>query len=116
MGGRMEESGERTLRAKYLDWCSARVAERFLDLSGEEIWALAHPTSPEGPDPSMGLALPGPDDESYRVLVQRATEALLARMSLPSFEAWRREYERSPAQFDAEMLGFWREPSDEAGD
>lgn len=112
----MEESGERTLRAKYLDWCSARVAERFLDLSAEEIWALAHPASAEAPDATTGVDLPGPDEESYRVLVQRATEALLARMSLPSFEEWQREYDRSPAQFDAEMLGFWREASGGAGD
>jgi hypothetical protein len=105
----MEEAGERTLRAKYLDWCSARVAERFLDLSSEEIWALAHPERGESSDPTEGL--PAPTDESYRVLVQRATEALLGQMSLPSYEEWRVEYERSPAHYDAEMLGFWRDPS-----
>jgi hypothetical protein len=105
----MEEAGERTLRAKYLDWCSARVAERFLDLSAEEIWELAHPERGEGPESYPGL--PAPTDASYRALVQRATEALLGQMSLPGFEDWRREYERSPARFDAEMLGFWRDPN-----
>jgi hypothetical protein len=101
----MGEADERTLRAKYLDWCSARVAERFLDLSAEEIYTLAHPA--EGQETtSTGPAL---SDESYRVLVQRATEALLGRMSLPAFADWRREYEASPARFEAEMLGFWKD-------
>jgi hypothetical protein len=103
----MADAGERTLRAKYLDWCSARVAERFLDLSPEEIWALSRPAEEEG----EAVSMPAPGEESYRVLVQRATEALLAEMSLPPFEEWRREYAASPGRFDAEMLGFWRDVS-----
>jgi hypothetical protein len=105
----MDEADERTLRAKYLDWCSARVAERFLDLSAEEIYALAQPSS----EPSSSL--PSPAEASYRVLVQRATEALLGQLSLPVFEEWRRQYEASPAVFDAEMLGFWRDASGGGG-
>ncbi len=104
----MDGAGERTLRAKYLDWCSARVAERFLDLSPEEIYTLARPeggAEPSGPPPSP----PHPADESYRVLVQRATESLLQRMSLPEFEEWRVAYVASPARYDAEMLGFWKD-------
>lgn len=100
---------EGRLRAKYLDWCSARVAERFLDLSAEEIYALSHPAGTETGEASVQV--PPPGDESYRVLVQRATEALLSDMSLPRFEEWRREYEVSPERFDAEMLGFWRDPN-----
>jgi hypothetical protein len=111
MAGRMDEADERTLRAKYLDWCSARVAERFLDLSPEEIYSLAQP--PEDRDPASGL--PSPVEESYRVLVQRATEALLGRMSLPAFSEWVREYEASPVRFDAEMLGFWKDSSGGGG-
>jgi hypothetical protein len=110
MAGRMDAGDERTLRAKYLDWCSARVAERFLDLSAEEIYALAHPATG---DPSGSL--PAPGEESYRVLVQRATEVLLERMSLPVFGEWREQYEASPAAFDAEMLGFWRDSSGGGG-
>lgn len=34
---------ERVLRAKYLDWCSARIAERFLELTPDQIYELAHP-------------------------------------------------------------------------
>lgn len=50
----MDEAGVRTLRAKYLDWCSARIAERFLDLSPEEIYELAHAV------PSGGAVQEGP--------------------------------------------------------
>jgi hypothetical protein len=103
----MDEADEQTLRAKYLDWCSARVAERFLDLSAEEIYALAQPSAASEPSSSRGSG----GEASYRVLVQRATEALLGRMSLPAFEEWCRQYEESPAAFDAEMLGFWRDSS-----
>jgi len=112
----MDEADERILRAKYLDWCSARVAERFLDLSAEEIYSLAHGEAEGGPDDPAGAErIPPPDSDSYRVLVQRVTEQLLGRMSLPSFEAWRTEYSASPGRFDAEMLGFWRDPSGGGG-
>jgi hypothetical protein len=107
--GRMDESAERTLRAKYLDWCSARVAERFLDLSPEEIYVLASPPDAEGGEPSPSL--PPSETETYRTLVQRATEALLDEMSLPPFEDWCAAYRDSPGRYDAEMLGFWREVS-----
>jgi hypothetical protein len=116
----MDEADEKTLRAKYLDWCSARIAERILDLGVEEIYALAHSRPPgeggvggEGPGSVAGPSSAG--EESYRVLVQRATEALLERMALPPYQEWRKEYESSPARFDAEILGFWRESSGGGG-
>lgn len=113
---RMEQSGERTLRAKYLDWCSARLAERFLDLSPEEIYELAQPAHAGGgevPERGRGAALPHPTDESYRTLVQRVTESLLERSSLPTFEQWADAYGQTPARFEAELLGFWEELVDE---
>ncbi|MFW6206919.1 MAG: hypothetical protein ACOC5J_03190 [Gemmatimonadota bacterium] len=131
MGG----SGEDRLRAKYLDWCSARLAERFLDLTPEEIYALAQPGTgpgegapgdPEaeagsggvvggagGGEPGGGagprVSLPYPTEEGYRTLVQRVTEALLRRTSLPTFEQWSVAYRESPDRFEAELLGFWRD-------
>lgn len=108
----MSESGSAGLRGKYLDWCSARVAERFLDLTPEEIYELARPSEGSGgPHPSQPIT---PLDESYRALVQRATDALLGRMSLPTFEQWSRAYAEDPSRFDAEMLGFWVEASGES--
>lgn len=114
----MDQSGDGTLRAKYLDWCSARLAERFLDLSPEEIYEMARP--PGGgvrAEPSQGGALatlPPPAGESYRELVQRVTESLLGRVSLPTFEQWSVAYAESPGRFDAELLGFWKELAEES--
>lgn len=131
----MEGSPESTLRAKYLDWCSARLAERFLDLSPEEIYALARPEgggsrevgepgAGEGSGPSSAVEavapptsppgrprgrLPHPTEEGYRTLVQRVTEALLRRTSLPTYEQWAEAYAESPERFEAELLGFWKD-------
>lgn len=114
----------RILRAKYLDWCSARVADRFLDLTPDEIYELAHDALAEdvasvaggvSPDSAEMSPPPGAHSwlevgaESYRSLVQRATEALSARIDLPSFEEWSTAYAEAPEEFDREMLGFWRE-------
>lgn len=126
----MDGSGDSELRAKYLDWCSARLAERFLDLSPEEIYALARPESSVEPSDSetgdagmstgpsasvrpapshVAPSLPRPTDEGYRALVQRVTEALLRRTSLPTFEQWAEAYAESPERFEAELLGFWKD-------
>src|SRR5512141_1263623 len=98
----------RVLRAKYLDWCSARLADRFLRLTPDEIYELAErahaPGAPlETPDRAAGAEL------SYRSLVERVTEALAARMQLPTFEEWSAAYAEAPEQFEEDLLGLWRE-------
>lgn len=98
----MDEGAGSTLRAKYLDWCSARITERFLALEPEEIYAMARPA--ESAEAGLWSLTGG---ESYRVLVQRVTELLLERMSLPDFEEWSRSYAEDPSRYDPEMLGFW---------
>lgn len=134
----MAGTGESALRAKYLDWCSARLAERFLDLSPEEIYALARPAAGEStresgnedveaaggselgesrvatlPTGKSRSRLPKPTDEGYRVLVQRVTEALLRRTPLPTYEQWAEAYAEEPDRFEAELLGFWKDAVEE---
>ena len=135
----MDGTERSTLRAKYLDWCSARLAERVLDLSTEEIYALARPDEAGSPDPAAAPSdasgdlmtadasgneeavpaapsssrIPRPTEEGYRVLVQRVTEALLSRTSLPTFEQWAEAYAETPERFDAELLGFWKDAVDD---
>ena len=105
----MDGGVERTLKAKYLDWCSARITERFLALEPEEIYAKARPA--ENAEAGRSTS------ESYRVLVQRVTEQLLSRMSLPGFEDWSRSYAADPSRYDAELLGFWEgEGGEERGE
>ncbi len=109
----------RILRAKYLDWCSARVADQFLELTPDEIYELAHEAiAAEAGGAGVGVSdgepngSAGTDEDrvaSYRQLVQRATEALSARIDLPSFEEWSTAYAEAPEDFDRDMLGFWKE-------
>lgn len=114
----MDQSGDRTLRAKYLDWCSARLAEQFLDLSPEQIYELARPEGGAGSTAEAGAAvatLPPPTQEGYRVLVQRVTESLLERTPLPTYDQWSAAYQEAPERFDAELLGLWKEVAGDEG-
>src|SRR5687768_7814714 len=126
---RPSNAREPELRAKYLDWCSARLADHFLALSPDEIYEMAerasHGREPEtdavvatgasGPNELQwqrdGLTLRIPDawreHQTFRVLVARVTEVLAD--TLPSFEEWSAAYEREPERYDDELLGFWKE-------
>jgi hypothetical protein len=130
------KNGDPILRAKYLDWCSARIAERFLELSPDEIYELAERATrgqavQAGPLASLAtsnVVFPEPDwrgaiehaatavaDEntedaaSYRALIARVTEVLADEMELPTFEEWAAAYSEAPDEFDSDMLGFWKE-------
>ncbi|MGQ0813797.1 MAG: hypothetical protein ACT4O1_04970 [Gemmatimonadota bacterium] len=90
------------LRAKYHDWCSAQIAERFLALSPDEIYQLAERATGSaetaGPLPPLSSAT-----------VARVTEVLADEMELPTFEEWAAAYSEAPDEFDSEMLGFWKD-------
>jgi len=89
---------EQVLRAKYLDYCSAQVAEIFLRLSADEIFVLAREAS------DRGVADP---DVSYDAMVQLATTRIYHKLDLPPFEEWARAYEANPAEFDGDLMGLW---------
>jgi hypothetical protein len=99
------------LRAKYFDWCSARVADRFLALSPDEIFELAERAGQA--DEAGGGRSPdtsGLDDlSSYRALVEQVTGVLADQIGLPSFAEWLELYRTDPAAVEAELLGFWKE-------
>ncbi len=98
----------RVLRAKYLDWCSARLADHFLRLTPDEIYELAQRADAESAP--LETSHPGVGTElSYRSVVERVTEALAARMQLPTFEEWSAAYSEAPERFEEELLGLWRE-------
>lgn len=117
------------LRAKYLDWCSARLADRFLALSPDEIYELAErashgrmdtlvasgasetPTDPALPNPTRTspAAFAWREPESFRLLVARVTEVLAETLPLPTFEDWAAAYREDPKRFDVELLGFWKD-------
>lgn len=97
------EEGEAVLRAKYLDYCSARVAEVLLGLTADEIYLLAQEASRE----SRGDETPAGAD-SYERSVRLATEHLFRELPIPPFETWATAYREDPERFDGEMLGLWR--------
>jgi hypothetical protein len=86
------------LRAKYLDYCSAQVAEILLRLSPDEIFVLAREGA-EDDERVRGL--------SYDALVQLATTRIYNQLELPVFEEWVKLYESDPERFEDEFLGFW---------
>ena len=102
------------MRAKYLDWCSAQLADQFLALSPDEIFELAQRASREGESSagrSLSAAVEVADLSSYRLLVERVTEVLAQQVELPDFDEWREIYRRDPESVDEQLLGFWREMS-----
>jgi len=125
----MAAPDERELRAKYFDWCSARLADRFLALSPDEIFEVAerasHGREPEkdavvangaavernggfdAPCPAGVVRNAWPEHESFRALVARVAEVLAD--TLPPFEEWLIAYQQAPERFDDELLGFWKE-------
>ncbi|HSJ31830.1 MAG TPA: hypothetical protein VK933_10370 [Longimicrobiales bacterium] len=104
---------ERVLRAKYLDWCSAQVADHFLALSPDEIFELAERSSrddaPAAERPASPVPPEGDDLSSYRGVVERVTEVLTQQLELPSFAEWLELYRRNPSAVEARLLGFWKD-------
>lgn len=87
------------LRAKYLDYCSAQLAELLLYLSPDEIFVLSRRISERDPDaPSPG----------WDQLVAVATEWLATRVALPSFEIWAESYLEDPARYESDFMELWK--------
>ena len=88
------------LRAKYLDYCSARVAEALLRLTADDMYVL-------GQEVAGGSGEGEADVLSFSTIVRLATERLTEGLSLPDFPEWVREYDRNPEKFEQEMIGLW---------
>ena len=89
---------ETVLRAKYLDYCSAQVADILLLLSPDEMYVLAQDAAREaGVVESFG----------YEQIVDLATERVSRKLALPPFETWVRDYEADPGRYDEYLMGLW---------
>jgi hypothetical protein len=102
---------EQVIRAKYLEWCSARIAERFLQLTPEEIYELAETASRDDPGSSRGAVVDSGSSRemTFRTMVGRVTEVLAVSLGLPSLEVWRAAYLAAPERYEAELSGLWWE-------
>lgn len=99
--GGTEAGSEEVLRAKYLDYCSARMAEVLLGLSPDEIYVLAE-------DAAREAGLDETEPLSYDRIVRLATQRLSRKIALPSFATWVTAYREDPTRFEGELLGLWR--------
>lgn len=100
------------LRAKYLDWCSAQVADHFLALSPDEIFELAERASRDEHEvPGRSLSASPEEDalSSYRAVVERVTEVLTRQLDLPTFIEWQEMYRTNRSAVEARLLGLWRD-------
>lgn len=96
-----EEDVDPVLRAKYLDYCSARISEVFLSLSDDRIYDLVEEAAREtGRDPgTLG---------SHQ-MVRLVTRKLQRSVPLPDLREWAKEYREDPERFEPLLLGFWKD-------
>ncbi len=94
--GGSEAQCDPVLRAKYLDYCSARVAEVVLRLTADDMYVLAQEVAGE----NEGVP-------SFNTIVRLATERITRGLSLPNFWDWVDEYRKNPEGFEQEMIGLW---------
>lgn len=87
------------LTAKYLDYCSARLAEVFLSLSDERIYRMVEEAAREG---RLNVAELG-----FEEMVTLVTDKLRQSVPLPDLETWAEAYREDPGQFEPYLMGLW---------
>jgi len=91
---------EEVYRAKYHDYCSAQVAEIFLQLPPDEIFVLAQEAASES-------RLEG--ELSFPRIAGLLMERVTSRLKLPPYEVWVADYRLHPERYDEYLLGLWEE-------
>lgn len=92
------EEPEEVLRAKYLDYCSAQVADFLLLLSPDQIYLLAEEAAREASTAG---------ELAYDEIVRLATDRISQKLALPPFEVWLEDYREHPDFYDRYLMGFW---------
>jgi hypothetical protein len=87
------ESDE-VLRAKYFDYCSAKLADQLLLLSPDEIYLLTEEARRRA----------GSEESRFTDLVRLATEGIWERLVLPRFEDWAEDYRADPGRYEKYLL------------
>jgi hypothetical protein len=98
-GARQHSDVDPVLRAKYLDYCSARISEVFLSLTDEHTYQLMEEAAREA-DLTVGAL-------SFQAMMQLVTRKLRMSVPLPDMETWIMEYSQHPERYDPYMLGLW---------
>lgn len=84
------------LRARYLDYCAARISEVFLSLSDERTYALM--------EEAVGEAGIEMGSLGFSEMMDLVTERLREEVPLPSFEEFEEEYRAAPELIDSMLL------------
>jgi hypothetical protein len=92
---------DEVLRAKYLDFCSARLTEVFLSLSEERIYGLVEEAAREA-NLQVGTL-------NFQTMVRLVTAKLEQSVPLPDLQTWAEEYSADPDRFEEHLLGLWKE-------
>ncbi|MEX0935452.1 MAG: hypothetical protein WD013_01020 [Gemmatimonadota bacterium] len=99
--GKGEESPTPVMRAKYLDYCSARVADVLLQMTADDMYLLAQEVAEESGGAEETKPL------SFNTIVRLATERMSRELALPDFPAWLAEYRENPEAFERRLIGLW---------
>lgn len=94
----LPDAARGSLWVRYVDWCSAQVARRLLELSPEELWERADRLTTAGESPSLARAVVP--------LGRQLAVELYEELGLPPYPRWCEEYQRDPGRFDPDILGF----------
>ena len=94
------------LWAKYLDYCSARVCDVFLELEEERVFELAQSVERET---GKGLG-----SLSFHDIARLLVERMLDELSLPDFPTWAASYEADPEKYEQHLLGLWKSKTEHA--
>ena len=86
------------LRAKYLDYCSAKLADLLVFISPDEIYLIAQRAAQERGDTG---------ELSYTRMVQTATKWLADKVKLPPFEIWVEDYLAHSEMYEEFFMGLW---------
>lgn len=97
-GGARNEESDAVLRAKYLDYCSAQVADILLLLSPDEMYVLAQEAAGE---------VGGLREMGYGRIVELATGRVFRKLALPPYELWAEDYRANPERYDQYLMGLW---------
>jgi hypothetical protein len=99
---------ESELRAKYLEYCSARISEVFMSLSDERTYQFLEEAASEA---GLDLASLG-FQEKMRIVSAKLRDSI----PLPAFAEWAAEYREHPERFEPILIGLWKEAVDDSTD
>lgn len=94
------EEPDPELRAKYLDYCSARLSEVFLSLTDERIYELVEEAARET---RVGIGSLG-----FQEMMRLVTRKLREEVPLPEYRDWAEDYSQHPERYEPFLLGLWK--------